>query len=187
VLDPGTAFLVTQLLTGVVDEGTGRAIRAAGITGPVAGKTGTTNDEYDTWFAGYTPDLAVVVWVGFDQPKSIGLAAARVALPLWVRFLQEASGGAVPGSFVPPPEVDLVDIDPESGARALLGCARRDPVWFVRGTEPDETCPGFRIAWPSFGRDDEDGDAPEAGSPPEESRPGGERRRGFFRRLFGPD
>lgn len=183
VLDPGTAFLVTQLLAGVVDQGTGRAIRAAGITGPVAGKTGTTNDEYDAWFAGYTPDLAVVVWVGFDRPRSIGLAAARVALPLWVRFLREATGGAVPGRFEPPVEVKLVDIDPESGARALLGCARRDPTWFVRGTEPEETCPGFHLAWPSFGRaDDEpadDGSAPPA--------PGKEHRRGWLRRFFGAD
>jgi penicillin-binding protein 1B len=155
-LDPGTAFLVTQLLAGVVDHGTGRAIRAAGITGPVAGKTGTTNDEYDTWFAGYTPDLAVVVWVGFDKPRSVGLPASRVALPIWVRFLEDATGGSVPGSFEPPLEVAAVNIDPESGARALPGCPRHEPVWFVRGTEPEATCPGFRLAWP-FWRDDEKG------------------------------
>jgi penicillin-binding protein 1B len=180
VLDPGTAFLATQLLAGVVDHGTGRAIRAAGITGPVAGKTGTTNDEYDTWFAGYTPELAVVVWVGFDQPRSIGLAAARVALPIWVRFLKDASGGAVSGSFEPPVEVDLVDIDPASGARALVGCPRREATWFVRGTEPEDTCPGFRIAWPDFGGDDD-----EDLSPREGSRPPGSARRGWLRRFFG--
>ena len=111
---------------------------------------------------GFTPDLAVVVWVGFDEPRSIGLAAARVALPVWGRFLREATGGTVPGRFEAPAEVDLVDIDPESGARALMGCARHEPTWFVRGTEPDETCPGFRIAWPSFGRDDDD----DEGKPP---------------------
>jgi membrane carboxypeptidase/penicillin-binding protein len=121
--------------------------------------------------------------VGFDQPKSIGLAAARVALPIWVRFLREASGGVVPGRFEAPAEVDLVDIDPESGARALLGCSRREPIWFVRGTEPEETCPGFRIAWPSFGRDDDEDGTPRDGSP-EAERPRGERR-GLFRRLFG--
>jgi len=188
VLDPGTAFLATQLLAGVVDHGTGRAIRAAGITGPVAGKTGTTNDEYDTWFAGYTPELAVVVWVGFDRPRSIGLAAARVALPLWVRFLKEASGGSVSGSFEPPLEVDLVDIDPASGARALAGCPRREATWFVRGTEPEDTCPGFRIAWPDFlgGGDDDEGVAPrEDGRPPRGARRGWLRR--FFGRLGGDD
>ena len=181
VLDPGTAFLVTQLLAGVVDHGTGRAVRAAGITGPVAGKTGTTNDEYDTWFAGYTPELAVVVWVGFDQPRSIGLAAARVALPLWVRFLKDATGGAAPGQFTPPVEVELVDVDPESGARALLGCPRHDPIWFVRGTEPEETCPGFRIAWPDFGRG---GEAADDASPPEDTRSPAERRRTWLQRFF---
>jgi penicillin-binding protein 1B len=185
VIDPGTAFLVTQLLAGVVDRGTGRAVRSAGITGPVAGKTGTTNDEYDTWFAGYTPELAVVVWVGFDQPRSIGLAASRVALPIWVRFLRDATGGMVTGSFEPPGEVELVDIDPESGARALFGCPRHEPTWFVRGTEPEETCPGFRIAWPDFGRDD---DTPQDARPPEDRRSRGERRRSWLERLFGrPD
>jgi len=184
VLDPGTAFLVTQLLAGVVDHGTGRAVRAAGISGPVAGKTGTTNDEYDTWFAGYTPELAVVVWVGFDQPRSIGLAASRVALPLWVRFLKEATGGSVPGSFAAPAEVEQVDIDPESGARAMLGCPRREPTWFVRGTEPEETCPGFRIAWPDFGRD-RDRDEPEEGASPEDRPSRREQRRSWLERFFG--
>jgi membrane carboxypeptidase/penicillin-binding protein len=172
----------------VVDHGTGRAIRAAGITGPVAGKTGTTNDEYDTWFAGYTPELAVVVWVGFDRPRSIGLDAARVALPLWVRFLKEASGGSVSGSFEAPLEVDLVDIDPASGARALAGCPRREATWFVRGTEPEDTCPGFRIAWPDFlgGGDDDEGVAPrEDGRSPRGARRGWLRR--FFGRLGGDD
>jgi penicillin-binding protein 1B len=181
VLDPGTAFLVTQLLAGVVDHGTGRAVRAAGISGPVAGKTGTTNDEYDTWFAGYTPELAVVVWVGFDQPRSIGLPASRVALPIWVRFLREATGGSVAGGFEPPAEVELVDIDPESGARALFGCPRHEPTWFVRGTEPEATCPGFRIAWPDFGRDD---DEDRDDSPPEDGRPRKDPRRNWVERFF---
>lgn len=181
VLDPGTAFLVTELLAGVVDHGTGRAIRAAGIEGPVAGKTGTTNDAYDTWFAGFTPELAVVVWVGFDQPRSLGLTASRAALPIWVRFLRDATGGRIEGSFVPPAEVERIDIDPESGARALLGCPRREPTWFVRGTEPEETCPGFRIAWPDFGRGDRDGEHGD-GSP--EDRGSGRGRGSWLERLF---
>ena len=95
VLDPGTAFLVDSAPRGGGGPRHGpRGARARASRGPVAGKTGTTNDEYDTWFAGYTPELAVVVWVGFDQPRSIGLPAARVALPIWVRFVKDASGGS---------------------------------------------------------------------------------------------
>jgi penicillin-binding protein 1A len=152
----------------------------------VAGKTGTTNEEYDTWFAGYTPDLAVVVWVGFDQPRSIGLPAARVALPLWARFLKDATGGTVEGAFEPPVEVDEVDVDPESGARALLGCPRSEPEWFVRGTEPEATCPGFRLAWPRFGGDDEEVAPREEWLPPSAEQQRGWIRR-FFRRLGGED
>jgi penicillin-binding protein 1B len=176
VLDPGTAFLVTKLLEGVVDHGTARLVRSAGIVGPVAGKTGTTNEEYDTWFAGYTPDLTVVVWVGFDEPRSLRIPAARAALPIWVRFMKDATGGRIAGRFDPPLEVALVDIDPETGGRALLGCPRREAVWFVRGTEPEATCPDFRIALPRF---PEDWD-----TPPEAARRAGRATRGFFRRLF---
>ncbi|MGI9432426.1 MAG: PBP1A family penicillin-binding protein, partial [Myxococcota bacterium] len=149
VLDPGTAFLVTELLQGVVDRGTGRRIRSAGIRGPVAGKTGTTNDLKDAWFAGFTPELAVVVWVGFDEPRSIGLAASRAALPIWTDFLLRATGGEVAGRFVPPPEVARVEIDPVSGARALADCPRREPTWFVRGTGPEAVCPSWEMAAPS--------------------------------------
>jgi penicillin-binding protein 1B len=184
VLDPGTAFLVTQLLEGVVDRGTGRAIRSAGVTGPVAGKTGTTNDEYDTWFAGYTPDLAVVVWVGFDRPRSLGIAASRVALPIWARFLRDASGGAVPGRFEPPVEVEQVEIDPASGARALEGCPRREPTWFVRGTVPSETCPGFRLAWPDFFGGDDEPEAAAPEPPREDVQDPAAARRSWLRRVF---
>ena len=149
VLDPGTAFLVTELMQGVVDRGTGRRIRSAGIRGPVAGKTGTTNDLKDAWFAGFTPELAVVVWVGFDEPRSIGLAASRAALPIWTDFMLRATGGEVAGRFTPPAEVSRVEIDPVSGARALADCPRREPTWFVRGTEPREVCPGWNVAAPS--------------------------------------
>ena len=142
VLDPGTAFLVTSLLEGVVDRGTASAIRKSGLRGPLAGKTGTTNDSKDAWFAGFTPDLVAVVWVGFDDPRGMRYPAARLAVPIWQRFIQDATGGQIRGSFVPPPEVHTVEIDPESGAVALDGCPRRQPEYFIEGTEPSATCPG---------------------------------------------
>jgi penicillin-binding protein 1B len=143
VLDEGTAFLITSVLQGVVDRGTGRGVRSAGIQGPVAAKTGTSDDERDAWFAGYTPELVVVVWVGFDAPRSLGLPASRVALPIWARFVREATGGRVRGVFLPPPEVAQVAIDPLTGARALAGCPRSGLEYFLRGTEPAEVCPSW--------------------------------------------
>ncbi len=141
VLDEGTAFLITSVLPGVVDRGTGRGIRAAGIQGQVAAKTGTRDDERDAWFAGYTPELVVVVWVGFDAPRSLGLPASRAALPIWSRFVREATGGRTRGAFLPPAEVVQVAIDPLTGARALAGCPRSGLEYFLRGTEPEEVCP----------------------------------------------
>jgi penicillin-binding protein 1B len=141
VLDAGTAFLVTSLLEGVVERGTGQGVRAAGIVGPIAAKTGTSNDERDAWFAGFTPELVVVVWIGFDDSRSTGLAASHLALPVWTRFVREATGGQVRGAFLPPPEVVSVEVDPLTGARALSGCPAHQPEWFLQGTEPTRVCP----------------------------------------------
>jgi penicillin-binding protein 1B len=165
VLDAGTAYLATSLLEGVIDRGTGRGVRAGGISGPIAGKTGTSDEERDAWFVGFSPELVVVVWIGFDEPRSLGLPSSRVALPVWTRFVREATGGRLRGSFIPPAEVVEVDIDPLSGALALAGCPRRAPEYFLSGTEPAMTCP----EWASRGR---------------ESRRPGRRGPTFLERLF---
>jgi membrane carboxypeptidase/penicillin-binding protein len=149
VLDSGTAFLMTSLLQGVVDHGTGYGIRAAGISGPVAGKTGTSDDERDAWFAGFTPEMVVVLWVGFDEPRRLGQAAAQIAVPIWTRFVKEASGGEVAGVFPMPGDVAELEIEPTTGAIALEGCPERRPEFFLRGTEPVETCPAWRGAQPA--------------------------------------
>ncbi|MCZ6781709.1 MAG: PBP1A family penicillin-binding protein [Proteobacteria bacterium] len=141
VLDAGTAYLATSLLEGVVERGTAVRVRAMGLTGPIAGKTGTTDDEYDLWFVGFTPELVAVVWVGFDKPRSIGVQSSHLALPIWVRFVREALGTEIRGAFLPPAEVTRVDIEPSSGALALAGCPERRPEFFLHHTEPDETCP----------------------------------------------
>jgi penicillin-binding protein 1B len=156
VLDPGTAYLTTSLLEGVVDRGTGVGIRARGLRGPIAGKTGTTDDEYDLWFVGFTPEIVAVVWVGYDEPRPIGVPSSRGALPIWADFLTEVSGGRVRGAFTKPASVERVEIDPTSGARAFAGCPERRAEFFLAGTAPKETCP------------------PGAGS-----------GSGFFQRLFG--
>jgi penicillin-binding protein 1B len=141
VLDAGTAYLATSILEGVVQRGTGRGLRAAGLSGPIAAKTGTSDEERDAWFVGFTPELVVVVWVGFDEPRSLGLSASRAALPIWARFLREATGGRVRGAFLPPSQVVRIEIEPTSGARALVTCPEREPEYFLRGAEPEEICP----------------------------------------------
>jgi membrane carboxypeptidase/penicillin-binding protein len=147
VLDGGTAYLVTSLLEGVVDRGTAAPLRAQGLVGPIAGKTGTSNEERDAWFVGYTPELVAVVWVGFDEPRSLGFASSAIALPVWGRFLREATGGKVRGAFLRPPDVEEIEIDPTSGAVALAGCPTRRVEYFLPGTEPATTCPGWAEPW----------------------------------------
>ena len=153
VFEAGPVYLVTSLLEGVVDRGTARSIRRAGILGPVAGKTGTTDEGRDTWFAGYTPELVVVVWVGFDEPRGMGLTGSSAALPIWRQFLSEATGGTVRGAFLPPTELVALEIDPRTGARALGGCPEHRLEYFLPGTEPTRICDyrGVRDADP---RDD---------------------------------
>lgn len=141
VLDAGTAYLMTSLLEGVVDRGTGARVRAMGLQGAIAGKTGTTDDEVDGWFVGYTPELTAVVWIGFDEPSSIGVASSASALPIWANFIRKGLGRHVRGAFLPPAEVHMVNIDPESGAVALAGCPHHEPEYFLVDTEPQDVCP----------------------------------------------
>ena len=141
VLDPGTAYLTTSLLEGVVDHGTGAGIRSRGLLGPIAGKTGTTDDEYDLWFVGFTPEIVAIVWIGYDEPRKIGVPSSAGALPIWADFLAEISGSRVRGVFARPSSVEQIEIDPVTGSRALAGCADHRTEFFLTGTGPTETCP----------------------------------------------
>lgn len=93
VVDSRAANDVTRALQEAVRRGTGRSLAQLGVTAPVAGKTGTTNDFRDAWFVGYSPDLVVAVWVGFDDAARVGLTGARAALPIFARFVRDAVGG----------------------------------------------------------------------------------------------
>ena len=150
VLDAGTAYLTTSLLEGVVDRGTGAGIRSRGLRGPIAGKTGTTDDENDLWFVGFTPELVIVVWIGYDEPRKIGVASSRGALPIWADYLAAISGGQIRGGFIRPREVESIEIDPMTGERALWGCPRSRPEYFLIGTAPVETCPRGMPSFPGF-------------------------------------
>jgi penicillin-binding protein 1B len=141
VVRPESAFLVVDMLRSVLNEGTAAGARGMGFAADAAGKTGTTNDYRDAWFAGFTPDLLCVVWVGFDDNTPVGLSGTRAALPIWVDFMKAALGGRKPTPFPPPPEgIVLVDIDKETGLLAGPGCPKTRTEAFVAGTEPREPC-----------------------------------------------
>jgi len=139
-LDERTAFQLTAMMTAVVTRGTASAAGALGR--PAAGKTGTTNDNTDAWFVGFTGRVLVATWLGFDEPKhKLGPEGdgAHAALPLWMRGVQAAEGArpaiALPG---PPPEgMERVAIDRETGLVAAPGTGGL-AVWFRAGTAPTE-------------------------------------------------
>jgi 1A family penicillin-binding protein len=145
VLDPRDAFLVTSLLRSVVDEGTGRNVRNAGIRGPVAGKTGTTNDGTDVWFVGYTPTLVASVWFGADDPEPLSgdASGGRLAAPVWARFIRE--GWHSPDQDTPwrvPEGVVSQNIDVGTGKLASDWCGESRREWFRDGTQPKDSCEG---------------------------------------------
>ncbi|HEV8342290.1 MAG TPA: PBP1A family penicillin-binding protein [Candidatus Binatia bacterium] len=141
VISPQMAFMINHLLKGVLDRGTGYGARAQGFDRAAAGKTGTTNDLKDAWFAGYTPDLLAVVWVGFDNQTKLGLSGAQAALPIWTDFMKRATAGTPVTDFVPPPGIKMVNIDPLSGYLATSNCPRVILEAFIEGEEPSGYCP----------------------------------------------
>jgi penicillin-binding protein 1B len=140
-VSPEAAYLVTHLMEGVLERGTARGVREHGFTRPSAGKTGTTNDERDAWFAGFTPALLAVVWVGFDNGEPLGLTGAEAAVPIWTEFMQRATAAAPPSGFQPPSGIALVRIDPYTGGIATPACPETIVEAFRRGQEPTNACP----------------------------------------------
>jgi penicillin-binding protein 1A len=123
-IDEQTAFLMTSMLSDVVDHGTAYGVRAAGWNGPVAGKTGTTNDFRDAWFVGFTPDVVTGVWVGYDTPEPISNRGygATVALPVWIRFMKAAFPKPLSSSFARPSGIVQKEVCAASGQLATAYC-----------------------------------------------------------------
>jgi len=115
VLDPQNAFLITNMLKGVIEHGTGRRARALGR--PAAGKTGTTNKQVDAWFMGYTPQVLTGVWTGRDVPTSMGRTetGSHAALPTWLEAMQAFHKDRPIEDFAPPEGIEWVAIDPKTG------------------------------------------------------------------------
>ena len=107
------------MMRSVLNEGTAASARAAGFTLDAAGKTGTTNDLRDAWFAGFTPELLTVVWVGFDDNQPVGLTGAQAALPIWTEFMKRAlAGHASVRPSTCPHGIEFADIDADTGQLA---------------------------------------------------------------------
>jgi penicillin-binding protein 1A len=121
VLDPMTAYQITSMMEGVVQRGTGTGAKV--LNRPVAGKTGTSNDYKDAWFIGFTPELAVGIYVGFDTPRSMGKQATggEMAVPIFTEFMADALKGKPPTPFNMPSGMTQVWIDPASGVKANAG------------------------------------------------------------------
>lgn len=143
VLSPEIAFQVHSLLTGVVDNGTGRALRSRfELVGEVAGKTGTTNDFKDSWFMGYTPAVTAGVWIGLDEPQTIlgGGYASRLAVPAWGRVMKLAESHYPAEPLAPPPGVQAVQQQAKQNFPFFGNPAPAGPVEYLR---PDQVQNGY--------------------------------------------
>ena len=157
VMDPQDAYMMTSMLRSVVDHGTAYAVREWGARGPIAGKTGTTNDGADVWFVGYTPTVAAAFWFGHDQRISLSgdMSGGSAAAPAWAEFFingwRERGDGA---EWEAPPGMVSRQIDAFTGELAGQWCPSTQTEWFKPGMEPTEYCrehPEPEDTWDEFG------------------------------------
>jgi penicillin-binding protein 1B len=140
VLSPQVAYIATAVLEGVVQRGTARGVLRYGVPGPLAGKTGTTNEARDSWFAGYRPDRVTVVWVGRDNPGATTLSGSRAALPIWGRYMKAAMRGAGRAGFPEPPGLEHAVLCRDSGLLARPVCPAKLDEVFLPGQKPTRIC-----------------------------------------------
>ncbi|HEX6861390.1 MAG TPA: PBP1A family penicillin-binding protein, partial [Thermoanaerobaculia bacterium] len=147
VMPAEASFLVTSILQGAMERGTASAARGYGIRDRLAGKTGTTNDRRDNWFAGYSPDRVSVVWVGYDDNVRTRMSGAKAALPIWARFTAAVRPprGYLP--FAPPRGIVTQTVDPTTGQIATEACPYKVSEVFAEWQAPTEPCfrhrPGY--------------------------------------------
>ncbi|MGH9903993.1 MAG: penicillin-binding transpeptidase domain-containing protein, partial [Pyrinomonadaceae bacterium] len=148
VLDVRIAYLMTNLMEGVINRGTGARVRGLGFNRPAAGKTGTSHDG---WFAGYTSGLLCIVWVGFDDNRELALDGAASALPIWTEFMKKACAlqpWLANASFLPPQDGTVTaSIDENTGLLASSECQQVIQENYLAGTEPQQTCSLMAHDW----------------------------------------
>ncbi len=138
LIRPETAYVITNMLKGVIEDPNGTGARAASLGREIAGKTGTTNGYVDAWFLGYTPNIATGVWVGFDKEKSLGKSevGGKSALPIWLDYMKDAHRNLPMLTFPVPDGVKIVKIDGETGKLAHSASNRIVTQAYIDGTEP---------------------------------------------------
>ena len=148
VIDAQSAYQMTSIMEGVIQRGTATSLKS--LNRPLAGKTGTTNEEKDVWFVGYTPDMVVGVFVGYDTPRPLGKGntGGAIAAPMFGDFLKEALGDTPPAPFRVPPGMKLVRIDLKTGLRAQAGSGDTIIEAFKPNEEPDDAYSVIGIASP---------------------------------------
>jgi penicillin-binding protein 1A len=136
-ISPQNAFIMTHLLQGVVQHGTGQRAKVLGR--PIAGKTGTSSDYADAWFIGYTPTLLTTVWIGFDDKTSLGKneTGARAALPIWISFMDHALGNTPIQTFKAPPGITLIKVNIETGLPVKEDSQETIIEAFIDGSVPE--------------------------------------------------
>ena len=138
---PAKAFIISSILRSVVTEGTARSLISRGISWPVAGKTGTTNDFRDAWFVGYTPDILALVWVGFDNGDSVFSTGAAAALPIWANLMNSIPQYVSENWYKIPPGVVKETVCSESGLVAHKSCPEPVEEIFLKEKVPTFFCP----------------------------------------------
>lgn len=138
LIQPTTAYLITSLLKASVEDKNGTGVRARALGREVAGKTGTTNSYVDAWFIGYTPNIATGVWVGYSQPRSLGVGevGGRAALPMWLDFMKAAHEGLPQMTFPVPSGIVFANIDADSGGLPTSNTKMILRQAYLEGTEP---------------------------------------------------
>jgi 1A family penicillin-binding protein len=146
LISPAVAFQMTSMLRDVIERGTGASARALGVRGAVAGKTGTTDEYHDAWFVGFSTSVVVGVWVGFDQPASIGRDAygARVALPIWADFMKRTARQLPASDFKVPPGIHSEELCSVSYLAPVEGCPVYTEFFKDGDTVPSALCPIHR-------------------------------------------
>lgn len=204
VLDPRVAYVMTNMLEAVINNGTAAGVRARGFAAPAAGKTGTS---HDAWFAGYTSNLLCVVWVGYDDYTDLKQEGARTAAPIWAEFMKRAiklPSYSNPQPFAKPDGVVSLTLDKVTNRIATATCPDDYVAAFIQGTEPHDTCdqsndqrgffskifglgpkPSAPGAVSNGNQAPTYGQASPQGQPPQPVEPEKKKKKGFWGRLFG--
>jgi penicillin-binding protein 1B len=199
VAPAGACYVMNDVLKDVFTYGTAGRVRSLGFdTTSFAGKTGTTNNYRDAWLIGYSPRILTLVWVGFDDARSVRLAGGDACAPIWTAHMKRIDGMVADVDWRRPDDVTELEIDPQSGQLATPYCPETRAEVFVEGTQPESVCSfhaGSGEPSPYFDGDDpatiaEDGQRPPGQPAPtvEEQRKERERQRGvrgLLRRIFG--